>query len=137
MYRSTHKPSAELVGSTIGTFGTTLLPGAGKSTKKPAALFGPQERVLPDPAEFLKRGEKSSVVAARQLVPSKFTYALEARKATVPRHEERPVMGLKTSKNFITANAVEAILQGINTCSINLAQSCRLSFFTFCPRVLK
>ncbi|EGB06203.1 hypothetical protein AURANDRAFT_15245, partial [Aureococcus anophagefferens] len=32
-------------------------------------------------------------------------------KSAVPRRTEKPVMGLKTSKNFITANAVEAILQ--------------------------
>jgi hypothetical protein len=34
------------------------------------------------------------------------------RKAGVPRAEERPVMGLTTHKNFISSNAVEAILQG-------------------------
>jgi hypothetical protein len=28
----------------------------------------------------------------------------------VPRRDEKPVMGLRTNKNFITANAVEAIL---------------------------
>jgi hypothetical protein len=32
-------------------------------------------------------------------------------KPQVPDKRERPVMGIKTSKNFITANAVEAILQ--------------------------
>lgn len=40
----------------------------------------------------------------------KFKYE-DTRKPTVPDRRERPIMGIKTSKNFITANAVEAILQ--------------------------
>ena len=32
-------------------------------------------------------------------------------KTALPDRRDRPVMGIKTSKNFITANAVEAILQ--------------------------
>ena len=32
------------------------------------------------------------------------------KKTLVPRRNEKPVMGLRTGKNFITANAVEAIL---------------------------
>ena len=35
----------------------------------------------------------------------------DRRKEKVPDKRERPVMGIKTTKNFITANAVEAILQ--------------------------
>ena len=40
----------------------------------------------------------------------KFTYpdAASARPA-VPKHNEKPVMGMKTQKNFITSNAVENI----------------------------
>ncbi len=38
---------------------------------------------------------------------------VEARRTQNSRPwEERPVMGLKSNKNFITANAVEVILQG-------------------------
>lgn len=33
------------------------------------------------------------------------------RKQAVPKRNDKPIMGLKTTKNFITANAVEAILQ--------------------------
>jgi hypothetical protein len=40
-----------------------------------------------------------------------FQYA-DRRKDTIPLKTERPIMGITTSKNFITANAVEAILQG-------------------------
>jgi hypothetical protein len=41
-----------------------------------------------------------------------FKYSEPERKAYVPRATERPIMGLASSKNYITANAVEAILQG-------------------------
>ena len=39
-----------------------------------------------------------------------FTYD-DLRKSKIPDKRDRPVMGIKTNKNFITANAVEAILQ--------------------------
>ena len=45
-------------------------------------------------------------------IPASFKYSVDDRKPSVPRKEEKPVMGITTSKNFITANAVEAILQG-------------------------
>jgi len=41
---------------------------------------------------------------------SGFRYT-DKNKTTLPDRRDRPVMGIKTSKNFITANAVEAILQ--------------------------
>lgn len=41
---------------------------------------------------------------------SEFHY-LDKQKTALPDKSDRPVMGIKTSKNFITANAVEAILQ--------------------------
>jgi hypothetical protein len=36
---------------------------------------------------------------------------MDKRKEGVPTKDDRPIMGITTSKNFITANAVEAILQ--------------------------
>jgi hypothetical protein len=41
-----------------------------------------------------------------------FKYGESERKPTVPRKDEKPVLGLKTNKNFITSNAVDVILQG-------------------------
>ena len=42
---------------------------------------------------------------------SVFTYPDEnARRPPVPKHTEKPVMGLKSNKNFITNNAVENIM---------------------------
>ena len=40
-----------------------------------------------------------------------FKYPDARRKPAVPKIEDRPGMGIQTAKNFITANAVEAILQ--------------------------
>ncbi len=44
----------------------------------------------------------------------KFNRTSGARKAAVPRREDRPVYGLKTSKNFVVSNAVENILAAPN-----------------------
>ena len=41
--------------------------------------------------------------------PTKYNYKTE-RKPAVPRVHEKPIMGLKSDKNFIVANAVETIL---------------------------
>lgn len=47
-----------------------------------------------------------------------FQYSELERKPFVPRATERPIMGLTSNKNYITANAVEAILQGAHdSCS--------------------
>lgn len=42
--------------------------------------------------------------------PGRFNRTGGRRKAAVPRRDERPVYGLKTSKNFVVSNAVENIL---------------------------
>lgn len=59
---------------------------------------------------------KSSPLRQREEATAKrahgdFKYT-DRNKQTLPDKSDRPVMGIKTSKNFITANAVEAILQG-------------------------
>lgn len=112
MYRSKHDPNAPVTGSTFGTHGTTQLSGAGIAKKRDNATFGPGGKSGPNPKEFLKRGEKAVQIPARNPDLQPFAYpGSDARKVLVPRRDEKPVMGLKTSKNFITANAVEAILQ--------------------------
>jgi len=59
------------------------------------------------PHEYLKKHEKEP------LLPDKrsFHYPDEERKRpTVPKRDDQPIMGLKTTKNFITSNAVENIM---------------------------
>jgi hypothetical protein len=60
--------------------------------------------------EFLKRG-----TAAVPTVQAKESVGIDRRdsshqKPSVPRRDEKPVMGLVSQKNFITANAVDNIL---------------------------
>lgn len=52
---------------------------------------------------------KKNTGTPKLAVPSKFNYKTE-RKPPVPRVNEKPILGLKSGKNFITANAVEVIL---------------------------
>lgn len=94
----------------LGCFGTTRLYGAGQITKKDGALFGPpkSEYNLPNTGTIKTRTQdKSSLSASGE----RFLYA-DRRKDNVPAKEDRPIMGITTTKNFVTANAVEAILQG-------------------------
>jgi len=49
---------------------------------------------------------------------NEFKYKEQERKPTVPKKDEKPIMGLKSSKNFIISNAVENILSGIFIISI-------------------
>jgi hypothetical protein len=111
MYRSTHHPQSKLTGSTIGIHGTTRLPGAGSALKKSVAEFGPKESCRPNASEFLRSGQRNTAVIPSSK-PSGFKYEDDdSRKPAVPRREEKPVLGLKTNKNFITSNAVDVILQ--------------------------
>ena len=106
MYRSLHDPKVGVTGSTFGTFGSTQILGAGSLKKKESSLFGkPPMANMPDPKKFLKCREKLLEGQGK----GHFAYG-DAKKDAVPRRDDRPVMGLCTSKNFITANAVEAIL---------------------------
>lgn len=89
-----HKP---LTGSTFGCTGTTRPIGAGKVIKKSGAMFGPKSE-----------WKDKSVVPIRNLEEFKY---VDKRLPEVPYRTDKPVMGIRTNKNFITANAVQAILQ--------------------------
>ena len=74
-------------------------------------MFGPPNKNAPNPRNYLKGGTNCPRVDPRAPAASSFKYDQSRRKPMVPSMEEKPVMGLRTTKNFITANAVEAILQ--------------------------
>jgi hypothetical protein len=119
-YRSKYDPKAPVVGSTFAGSGTTALPGAGLGgdsqtiqKKKGAGGFGPGlGKSKPDPRNFMKKQAKT--VTGMDLAkskPSKFAYRdSDNRKPGVPKKDDKPVMGLQSTKNFVTANAVESIL---------------------------
>ncbi len=73
--------------------------------KKPGALFGPRYEDIVGRTSYLVKK------APEEKKENNFHYT-DRVKATLPRSDSRPVMGIKTTKNFITANAVEAILAG-------------------------
>jgi hypothetical protein len=89
-----------------GCKGTTRLPGAGNIVKEEGKYFG-RNPALAREAPPLERLEQEAEARANS---KSFRYE-DRTKPQVPDKRERPVMGIKTSKNFITANAVEAILQ--------------------------
>mmetsp|Transcript_19266 Transcript_19266/g.58266 ORF Transcript_19266/g.58266 Transcript_19266/m.58266 type:complete len:255 (-) Transcript_19266:87-851(-) len=115
-----------------------LIPRAKVEVKKPAlykskfygqnrrpkglpSSFGPPPAASkPDPRSFLRRKEGkmssdrgasvlSRSVQMRRSNGSSGRYRA-SRKDAVPSRNERPVYGIKTSKNFIEANAIDAIL---------------------------
>ena len=102
MHRSTHDPKQNLSGSTFGCHGSTRLPGAGVVEKKSGALFGPH-KTLSESKTFQKAGGAS-------LSSSGEFKKRERHRPPVPSKDDKPVMGIVSNKNFVTANAVEAIL---------------------------
>ncbi len=77
---------------------------------KPYSMMG-REVGKPDPQKFMKAGEKTKGQLAQPKPFAREAKPQLERKANVPGRDEKPIYGLKTSKNYITANAVENILQ--------------------------
>jgi len=78
-----------------------------KTNKNPSKTMGPAKVPLNEPKKFMKKHEKEPKLPDKTC----FNYPdKDRRRAPVPEHTERPVMGLKSNKNFITTNAVENIM---------------------------
>ena len=77
-----------------------------KQYRKPNKTMGPAKVAVPMPDEFLKKrtGEQRLAIenSPKERDPN--------RKPPVPRHDEKPLMGIRTNKNFINTNAVENIM---------------------------
>lgn len=118
-YRSMHDPQLPPTGSTFGNNGTTSLPGANvgvaQARKKAAVRAGfgaPLGASKPNPQKFLKKSAATAdpnKLAAAAIQPWARPNAVPLKEA-VPGQDQRPVMGLQSTKNYVTANAVEAIL---------------------------
>ena len=104
-----------------GCFGSTRPIGAGAVVKKSGALFGPRDEDVQKLKESSKK-EKSA---------EPFHY-IDKRMAPVPDREEKPVLGIRTNKNFITANAVQAILQGGPSYDVFIYNDAMFLFFFIC-----
>lgn len=78
-------------------------------TKAPNKTMGPAKVQTRAPNEFLKKYENTQPLTGKE--EHSFHYGDEEhRKPPVPKHDEKPIMGLKTEKNFITQNAVQNIM---------------------------
>lgn len=118
MYRSKHNHFVPPSYSTFGTQGTSKVFGnvAGDSaedhsvhpSKKPVGIFGRTVVDTVDPHNFLKRTNGATAPASAPTSVKR--HHDDEKKVDVPKRDERPVMGLKTDKNFVVANAVENIL---------------------------
>lgn len=79
---------------------------------RPAATMGSPKTSMRGTRNFVRAHEREP----RLETPKKFHYAdgrgagSEASRPPVPRVTDKPVMGLVSNKNFVAANAVEAIL---------------------------
>lgn len=69
--------------------------------------MGPAKVQTKQPNEFLKKHEKEPKIPD---TGGDFKYDNSTRKPAVPGRDDKPIMGLKTNKNFITQNAVENIM---------------------------
>ena len=100
MYKSRHDPLAPVTVSTLKNKGPNL--GFAK--------------VDVDPGKYLKKSTPTKRVplAALDGAP-KFSYnsvdEVGGRKPSVPTKDDKPITGIKSCKNFITANAVDVILK--------------------------
>jgi len=126
IYRSKHNPKAPPSYSTFGTAGTSKplancdggdivhdSAGGKHKAKKGAASIGRTVQQEIDPKKFLRKHQGTGGTALETCNlpdPSKFERQDQSKRPAVPRQEEKPVMGLTTEKNFVVANAVEAIL---------------------------
>merc|ERR1712216_880285 len=83
-------------------------PGTVPSNTRKCATMGPLKVPPPEPQRYLKAYTREDNKLPE---PCKFTFDdVMERKPGVPSKDDKPVMGLVTSKNFITCNAVENIL---------------------------
>ncbi|KAF4031081.1 Calmodulin-binding [Phytophthora infestans] len=112
-YRSKFDPNVQPTGTTFGVRGKTRLEGsnlgAAQKIEKPASARGfGRLPAKPDPKTFTRKGERSATAIVSKK-PGKFNYPGTTRPPVVKK-DDKPIMGLKSAKNFITANAVETIL---------------------------
>lgn len=98
MYRSKHKADAPVPASTF------------RKEKRVVGTFGRIVKDKVDPKKYLKGRERCGRGVQPTSKPKRFTRKDKPRKAAVPSRHERPVMGVKHEKDFVTANAVENIL---------------------------
>ena len=77
-----------------------------KTNRSPNKTMGPAKVDVPIPEEFLKKHTREHRLAIENSPKERDPN----RKPPVPRHDEKPLMGIRTNKNFVNTNAVENIM---------------------------
>eukprot|EP00756_Hemistasia_phaeocysticola_P032205 Hpha_TRINITY_DN16397_c1_g1::TRINITY_DN16397_c1_g1_i2::g.62502::m.62502 len=145
MYRSSHNPKLPPSYSTFGTKGTSKLQanctgqetdldrGGKHKTTRAAGTIG-KSASAPNPHRFLKKTEGAPALPP----PGKFERkTMTDKRQAVPRRIEKPVMGLRTEKNFVVANAVENILTACKKPPAEPLRATSLPEFGKTPRYLQ
>jgi len=125
LYRSKFPGNAAPTGSTFGaattsTVGVTNLRGAmaysgSRDHVLNSATLGPAQDGgrKPRPDMFLK--SKSGTKALAKATKFSYPEQEDERKPALPKKEDAPTMGLRSTKNFVVSNALENILSESNT----------------------
>jgi hypothetical protein len=152
MYRSKFNGKIPPSASTFGHLGSshpaaTNLAGAAEEKvvpEKAGRTFGKVPGMSrPHPQEFMKKNDKREPVAPLATIkreePSKLVpSSLKVRhRPGVPKADEKPIMNLVTSKNFIVANAVETILAAPKKVSSGAKDFLNKEDFGKVPKYLK
>ncbi|KAH9597023.1 Enkurin domain [Trypanosoma melophagium] len=118
------KRAAPPTASTFGIHGTSAVVAnmGGEVTepsihpaKKPIGIFGREAASTVNPESFLKKNEGPNTASrgAPTVNNTKFLKSAKdvvKRKDDIPNRYDKPIMGLKTDKNYVVANAVENVL---------------------------
>lgn len=87
--------------------GDILFPRGAHPLRAEYGTFGkPEGGYKVDPSNFIKKGHQYK----QPISFERLHVSTEIRKPLVPKITEKPIMGLKTDKNYILSNAVEVIL---------------------------
>ncbi|RNF19704.1 enkurin [Trypanosoma conorhini] len=83
--------------------------------KKPVGIFGRDTGSTVKPADFLKKNEGPLTASRGAATVNKTRFLKSAKdvarlKDDIPGRHDKPIMGLKTDKNYVVANAVESVL---------------------------
>ncbi|XP_071943017.1 enkurin-like [Antedon mediterranea] len=105
-----------------------------KTNKSPSKTMGPAKVEQPKTSEFLKRRSGEHDLSTTK----PFKYSDDDRKRPpVPKATEKPLMGLKSNKNFVKTNAVENILSVPKKPAANFADTVRGATHPLDPSGLK
>lgn len=122
LYKSKYDPNIPPTSSTFG-HNTTSVPKVSNLSGRTQEFVGPHDRraggatfgkpkgaLKPQTDNYAKRGTGTMGKTYQPPDETNFQREADYKKPAVPKRDEAPIMGLKTQKNYIVANAVENML---------------------------